>query len=297
MTADTSLDALRQEIDAIDDAIHDLIMRRTEVVEGVTELKRGDAVKIRPSREAKILYRLVGRHRGPFPRRELVRVWRELIVATLKFEGPFSVAVFGHPDEPGYWDLARDQYGSFTPMTVHDTARPIIEAVRAQEATVGILPLPETGEPEPWWPRLMSEDAATPRIIARLPFAGPDAGRARNREALAVCPVAVEPTGRDRTYVAFELADEVGRERVAETLEKAGFKTRFVARWTPEDVVGGVPYLVEVDGFLDSTAIASVAEAFPGGARHVLSLGGYSIPLTARELADPEEPVPEEPTP
>ncbi len=94
---------LRQEIDAIDLSLHDLIQRRTRVVEGVREIKKDTVVKIRPAREAEILYRLCAEHRSPFPKRELCRIWREMIVATLSFEGPFSVAVF-HPEEtPGYF--------------------------------------------------------------------------------------------------------------------------------------------------------------------------------------------------
>ena len=79
MNDDTNrLSALRDEIDAIDRNLHELIMRRTEVVEGVRAAKEGAKVMIRPSREAKILYRLMAEHKGGFPKRELARIWREL---------------------------------------------------------------------------------------------------------------------------------------------------------------------------------------------------------------------------
>ena len=93
-----TLEELRREIDAIDDQLHDLLMRRTEIVEGVTAAKQGDAIKIRPAREAKIVYRLLARHKGAFPKRELVRIWREIIVATLGAEGPFSAGVYTGDD-------------------------------------------------------------------------------------------------------------------------------------------------------------------------------------------------------
>ena len=70
-----------------------LLIQRIEVVEKVREIKEGETVKIRPSREAEMMYRLTARHHGNFPKRELCRIWREIIVATLSFEGPFSVAV------------------------------------------------------------------------------------------------------------------------------------------------------------------------------------------------------------
>ena len=97
-TDEDKLRALRREIDAIDDSLHDLIIERTRVVERVREAKKGDKIKIRPAREAEILYRLMARHSGTFPKRELSRMWREMIVATLRFEGPFSVSVFVSED-------------------------------------------------------------------------------------------------------------------------------------------------------------------------------------------------------
>ena len=177
MNAKGSLEALRRDIDSIDDAIQDLIMRRTELVEQVRDLKRDTKIKIRPSREAEILYRLVGRQRGRFPKRELVVIWRHLITATLAFEGPFSTAVYGNRDEPGYWDLARDHFASFTPMSRHSSMRAVIEAVHRQDATVGVLPVPRHDDADPWWRHLVTNQPETPRIIARLPFAEAADGR------------------------------------------------------------------------------------------------------------------------
>ena len=71
----------------------------------------------------------MARHTGAFPKRELARIWREMLDATLRFEGPFSVAVSVPEGEPGYWDMARDQYGSFAPMTRHASSRGAVEAV------------------------------------------------------------------------------------------------------------------------------------------------------------------------
>ena len=191
-----SLDHVRREIDDIDTQLHDLIMRRTEIVEQVRRIKVDDAVKIRPAREAEIAYRLLARHRGAFPRRELLRIWRELIVATLSFEGPFGVAVLADERRPGLWDLARDQYGSHVPLTLHPSRRSVVDAVRRQEATVGVLPWPEErDEAEPWWRYLLSTADDAPRVIARLPFAGPPNGRGDDLDALVICPVGQAPAG------------------------------------------------------------------------------------------------------
>ena len=75
-----TLDDLRREIDEIDDEMHDLLMRRTTVVDAIGALKKSDGVPaIRPGREATILRRLITRHEGKFPRALVVRIWREIL--------------------------------------------------------------------------------------------------------------------------------------------------------------------------------------------------------------------------
>jgi len=294
MSAGKSLDALRREIDRIDTEIHDLIQRRTSVVEAVRDIKRNDRIKIRPSREDEILYRLVASHKGNFPKRELTRIWRELIVATLSFEGPFSVAVHAEGAAAPCWDLARDQYGSFTPMKTFPSARRVIEAVRSDAATVGVLPLPRQDDRLPWWPYLVMTETEAPRIIARLPFAGPGNSRQPGAEALVVSPVDRQPTGRDRSLFAIETADEPGLTRVVAALRTAGLQPLFTAAW--HDPHGGPwLYLVEVDGFVtrEERSFARFAHALDASLNRIVGLGGYSIPLTAEELASvPDDPVP-----
>ena len=287
MSARKTLDSLRREIDKIDDALHDLIVRRTKAVEGVRDLKRGLKVKIRPAREAQILHRLMARHTGPFPKRELVRIWRELIVATLSFEGPFSVAV--HMPEPGsgYWDLARDQYGSFTPMTGHASPRRVTDAVRNQEATVGIVPLPTQDDTDPWWPYLATSSPDAPRVIARLPFAGPGNGRDANLNGLVICPLAAEATGRDRSLIAIEAEEDIALASLGPTLAEAGLPVTFTAQSTAEQAPGTRLYLAEIDDFTpaDDRRVVRYLDAAGPTVLRVVGLGAYSVPLTPEQLA------------
>ena len=287
MSAAKSLDALRREIDRIDEQIHDLIRRRTEVVESVRDLKKGDAIKIRPAREDQIAYRLIAEHTGNFPKRELLRIWRELIVATLSFEGPFSVAVYEDDPATGCWDLARDMYGTYTPMAVFPSARRVIEAVRAQAATVGILPLPRKDDAEPWWPHLIAEDDESPRVIARLPFAGPGNGRGAFAEALAICPVLREPTGRDRSLLAIETEVEAGVAGVSAAFTAAGLSPQQVSSWREPGSRGPWLHLAELDGFVTpkDRGVERFTDALDVMVSRIVGIGSYGIPLSAEELA------------
>ncbi|MAH84775.1 MAG: hypothetical protein CBB68_10645 [Rhodospirillaceae bacterium TMED8] len=285
-TNEEKLSGLRDEIDDIDRSIHDLIVNRTRVVEGVREIKRDAAVKIRPAREATILYRLCEEHESTFPKRELCRIWREMIVATLRFEGPFSVAVF-HPEQtPGYWDLARDQYGTFTPMRRHAAARAVVEAVREQEATVGVLPFPTRDRNEPWWRFLVNDSSESPKVIARLPFIPGANTHDENLDAVVICPVPQEETGRDRSMLAVEADEDIGFPAIENALSQAGFSAVFHQLWHDPSRPPGWTYLVEVFGFLgpNTRQMARFIDGLGNRIARVLHLGGYGTPLTEGDL-------------
>lgn len=287
-----ALKAVRTEIDAIDDQIQDLLIKRTKVVEKVREIKEGEDVKIRPAREAEMMYRLTARHHGNFPKRELCRIWREIIVATLTFEGPFSVAVIDPEGVPGYGDIARDQYGSFTKMSRHPSGRSVVEAVRKQDAVVGIVPLPRRDDPDPWWRYMVSTTPDTPKVIARLPFVPDSNIRDNSLEALVISPVQQEPTGRDRSLLAVEADEEIGARRIEDALNSAGVSAAFIQRWHDPQRPPGWTYLVEAFGFVDPAGkqFPRFIDGIGTAAQRIVHLGGYGTPLGKQDVAmDPEQ--------
>ncbi|MGB0749100.1 MAG: chorismate mutase [Magnetospiraceae bacterium] len=281
-----ALDAVRREIDTVDDAIHDLIIRRTKIVEKVRSLKEGEPIKIRPAREARIINRLIERHEGAFPKRELVRIWRELIIATLSFEGPFSVAVYAPEHMGGYWQLARNQYGAFTNMTGHASVRRVIEAVRSGEATVGILPFPFQGDLDPWWRHLVFTSADAPRIIARLPFAPPVEKSTVALDALAICRVNQGYSGKDHSFFAVDGKRSLGIQRLKTACGEAGISAKVIYDWHDDErpevwfkMVETDDYLTEGDPRLESLKMRLADKEI-----RLIPLGGYAQPLTEEDL-------------
>ena len=281
-----SLEEVRRDIDAIDRALQDLIIRRTELVKEVRVIKHGWPVKIQPSREAEMLYRLVDRHTGPFPKRDLCAIWRHLITATLSFEGPFSVAVYVPEDEAGCWDQARDHFGPFVPLSRFSTVRSVIEAVRKQDCVVGILPMPRHGEEDPWWRLLVTSHREAPRIIGRLPFVPGGNGRFSGDDALMICPVAIAPTGRDRCFLAAEADERLALDHFTQALAKSDLTVVAVAAWCEEQRPVAWFGLAEVDGFVDGNdaRLTRLREAFPVPLKQLVWLGGYARPLTQADL-------------
>ena len=64
--APEGLASLRAEIDRIDEAMHQLLIERGEIIESLIEVKgtQETGAAFRPAREAEMMRRLVERHRG-----------------------------------------------------------------------------------------------------------------------------------------------------------------------------------------------------------------------------------------
>jgi chorismate mutase-like protein len=279
MSEPLTLDQLREQIDTIDAAIHDLLMQRADVVQAIGRLKAERPVALHPGREAAILRRLVDRHRGPLPAAVVVRMWRELLAGMTGMQRPFSIAVVTDHGDGVLWDVARDHFGSTTPVTAVTTPIQAIRAVADGSAGIAVVPWPDSEERQPWWPMLMVEDAKTPRVVARLPFALTGDGD-EGPVALAVGCLPHESTGDDLSLLCIELAEAVSRSRLKEAIETAGLSPS--AYWTAVPVGDRrLVQLVEIAGFLDDAdprldALLSGLDRPALGARVI---GGFARPL------------------
>lgn len=272
-TTKPNLDDLRREIDEIDTAMHDLIMRRTAIVEQVSEIKGGQADSgMRPGREAAILRRLSARHEGSFPRGSLVRIWREIIAALTAIQGPYSVAVFAD-DSDGLWDMTRDHFGSYTALSACTTRREVVAGVAAGHWTHGVLPYPAEIDDRPWWAGLWSLDA--PRVVLRLPFVEPGNVRDRRASALVIARVAPEKSGDDRSLLLIETRAEVRRPVIGEMLASAALEGEFLC--VADD--GTNQYLAEAAGFVepDDERLGALMEQ--KNVERARVIGAYPVPL------------------
>jgi len=283
---DPDLAALRRDVDRIDDAMHDLLMERTEAVLRLGAAKRDEPgaappfVPIRPGREARIVRRLLDRHRGAFPPEVLIRIWREMIGTLMRAQGPFTVAVFMPERGTGYLEIARDHYGSYTETVSYQVSGRVLKAVAEGAAAVAVLPLPGESGSEPWWPALIGDASPRMRVVARLPFAGPGAGRGGDIEAFAVAPVAPEETGGDRSLLAVETTADVSRTQIKSKLDNAGLDLLTywdVRSFGPEATV----HLVEVDGFVADAdpRVARLTHGNDDSLRYARCIGAYPTPL------------------
>ena len=263
--ADPALQALRAEIDALDDAMHDLLMRRAAVVARMagSRAKTGAGSPLRPGREAAVLRRLLGRHSGALSRGAVVRIWRHVFMAHTAIQGAFTAAVAASGEAAQTLALAREHFGTATPLTSFASPAQALAALSAAKASVAVLPAP-AGEGEgAWWQSL---EAPRLSVVARLPFVA-DATRAD--AALVVAPVPPDASGEDRSLFRLEGGAEASRESFARMLTEAGLAGRILclARQGGRSLA-----LAEIDGFI------AAGDPRLAGLNAVL-LGAFAVPV------------------
>lgn len=280
-TTPPSLEDLRREIDAIDEQLHDLLIRRGEIGLAVAQAKKGTGSIFRPAREAQILRKRASQHRGPLALSAIIRIWRELLASMTLIQGKFSVAVHLPDGDGAYWDLARDHFGVQAQTVAHLSPGAVLRVVADDASTVGVLPWPMDGERDPWWRHLCTGDDKLPKIIGRLPAMT----QPNSRSALVVGQITLEESGDDRTFLAVETLEEMSRTRLLSRLGKAGFDVEFITDHNDSQVPLPVWSLIEVDGFvaLDDPRIKTLINESAGEIGHVSIVGVYPVPLALKK--------------
>ncbi len=165
-----TLDDLRKEIDRIDEAMHQLLMERGEIIDRLIAVKKSQETgsAFRPIREAEMMRRLVKRHKGILPLDTAESIWRVIIATFTYVQAPFSVHADLSAGDALMRDTARFHFGFTVPFVPHMGAAGVVAAVSASKGDLGLVPaVPVTGAGA-WWSAL--EFDAAPKIIARLPF-------------------------------------------------------------------------------------------------------------------------------
>jgi len=207
-------------------------------------------------------------------------------------QAPFPVAVFLPEPDPGYWDLAREQFGNYAPMIPLVTPAATIAAVGEGRATVAVLPMPGEDEDEDaaWWTapafRRDRDAGPAPQVIWHLPFTGASSGPRAGLHAVVLSSAPPEDSGEDHSLFLFETAAAGALADLMAALAAHGLTPiRFVAR---EDGAKGL-VLVVLEGYIEARDPRLLAVA--GEIGRVFGLGGYPVPF---DVPDPSAPTRDE---
>ena len=260
------LDRLRLQLNTIDDRIHDLLMERATVVGKVADLARAGAkAPFRPGREAQIVRRLVGRHTGKLPAQTLFRMWRELLAGTTGMQSDIQVAV----GSASLASIAREHFGTLTPMRPHETPAQALSDVASGKAAVAVLPIP-TEDGDGWWTTLSRQ---TPRlhVIAKLPFWTKRANGTPKEQALVVGATEADASSDDRGLIVAAYDPDVSQARLNGIVAAAGFEDAKMVLRRDNKIA-----LIDTKGYVthDDPRFGRLVAGF----RDPIVLGAYAVP-------------------
>lgn len=140
---DNPLDALRREIDIIDDAIVDLLVRRFAATAKVRATKSKDgsiaSSPFRPAREATMLRRLLARSGTSLPPGLVVRLWRVILSTSTQSQAPIVLHVDKALGEDMTARIAIAQNFPGMEVRLHPDASGALEAVGTDRGDLAIL--------------------------------------------------------------------------------------------------------------------------------------------------------------
>ncbi len=155
MSDDRDLDQVRGDIDAIDQAIQQLLNRRAECAQRVAEIKLAEAqsnggsvedvVFYRPEREAQVLQRIMSRDTGPLQPTTVAHIFREIMSACLALERPLHVAYLG-PEGTFTQAAAIKHFGHAAICAPQASIDEVFLQVESGECNYGVVPVENSTE-------------------------------------------------------------------------------------------------------------------------------------------------------
>lgn len=213
----SSLDELRQKIDATDAALLDLLQQRAALVAQIGALKAAsqDPSILRPARETQQMRKLIDWHksvRSPMPLMGFLAIWREIIASAVSQQQ--ALQVFFVPDDvadksraendASLLALARAQFGYAANYQPCVDAKTALASLAKAQNNVAVLPL--HGD---WWANL--PDGV--HVFAALPLL------ANHPQALCVGKIILKESGDDITLIC---GAENALPQGAQLIAKAG---------------------------------------------------------------------------
>jgi chorismate mutase/prephenate dehydratase len=275
------LEEVRKKIDELDNRIHDTLMERAELVLKVSAEKKKNNIQIvQPAREARMIRRLLSRHKGVLPEMAVVRIWRELVGAVSLLQTGLKVSVAVQNNNHEYWDLARDYFGSSLPMSRASTAVSAISAVKDGLVTFAVVPFPTEAEEQPWWTFLGPNTPEEMSIIVSLPHGDDPKNSKPDCRALVVSKAGFDSSGEDRSFLLIQCEGKNSRASLVDIAKKAGLTALSIS--SKRTTAVGVPslHLMEVEDYVakDDARVKEFTKLLDDPGASVACVGGYPVP-------------------
>ncbi|MBM4063773.1 MAG: prephenate dehydratase, partial [Planctomycetes bacterium] len=142
------LEEIRSRIDAIDEALQQLLNERATLAQqvGISKNAAGRTVDYyRPEREAEVLRAALARNRGPLRNEEVARLFREIMSACLAQQEPLKVAFLG-PEGTFTQQAVYKHFGHSVRALALPSIEEVFHEIEAGTADFGVVPIENSTE-------------------------------------------------------------------------------------------------------------------------------------------------------
>jgi chorismate mutase/prephenate dehydratase len=152
-----TLAELRDDIDQIDQQIHELLNRRAERAQRVADVKLAEVFAetgeanldnvmfYRPEREAQVLRKVMARNKGPLADKTVAHLFREIMSACLALEKPMEVAYLG-PEGTFTQAAAIKHFGHAVICQPQSAIASVFAQVESGQCNYGVVPVENSTE-------------------------------------------------------------------------------------------------------------------------------------------------------
>jgi chorismate mutase / prephenate dehydratase len=143
MSDKKNLEQLREDIDALDKQLLDLISQRARCAQEVAEVKNASpepANFYRPEREAQVLRKVIEQNKGPLSEEEMARLFREIMSACLALEQALDIAYLG-PEGTFTQSAALKHFGHSVNTSAFGSIDQVFREVESGASNYGVVPI------------------------------------------------------------------------------------------------------------------------------------------------------------
>lgn len=140
------LSVLRNQIDAIDDQLVELLNKRAHCAQEVGKVKAKTSQRAYvPSREHQLITRLMNQNSGPLPSNSIRLIYKEIISACLALESPLQVSFLG-PEATFTHEATKRHFGLSAQLCPQRTIPEVFGDVESGRCEYGVVPIENSTE-------------------------------------------------------------------------------------------------------------------------------------------------------
>lgn len=254
-----NLQILRDEIDAIDKQIIELIKSRMLIIPRVSELKKNNNEKfyIKSAREADMIKNLVSKVEGNYLKQAVASIWRKIICVANMEEQVLKIGIHNPRSIADYEYLVKDHFLAQANIINFDSATNLIAEMQNGSINIGVFLLPGDNDDfdkkdsfqENWWINMANNQIGL-KIYCKIPFVEFSSNKKMSNISLVATAIkSPEQSMQDSTIICLEANSQFSKSQIIALFKDNNLNAKILKSVKIQQLLGIVFYLIELDGF------------------------------------------------